>query len=140
MRHVFRPECRILRYGMIDMPDEPMSGGLQALHLTIVHHASSCTSASGPNTLNRNEMRDVQRTLQKFFETAKHLFVELGACAADFFIRETVANLRTKSSSSQDLQLDMADTAVETLLALFRVARIEQALSAGGDALLENIV
>ncbi|KAK3113045.1 Dicer-like protein 2 [Teratosphaeriaceae sp. CCFEE 6253] len=77
-------------------------------------------------------MRDVQRTLQKILETAKHLSVEFGACAADFFIRETVAFLRTESSSSQDLQLDMADTTVKPLLALFGSTRIEQACQQEG--------
>ena len=127
MRHVFRPECRILRYGMVDERDGPPSEGLRALHRAVARHASGCITIAGLDTSERNEMRDVQRTLQKFSEKAQHIFVELGACAADFFICETAAFLRTKSFSSQGVQLDVADTAVKTLLALFSDVQLEQA-------------
>lgn len=127
MRHVFRPECRILRYCINDVHDEPPSGGLQALHRTLVQHASSGVAFAEPENSKRNEKGDVQRTLKKFYDTAMHILVELGACAADFFIRETIMFLRTKSSSPQDLQLDLKDSTVDTLLAIFNGARIEQA-------------
>ncbi|OQN96096.1 hypothetical protein B0A48_18342 [Cryoendolithus antarcticus] len=128
MRHVFRPDCRILRYGINDVQDEPTSNGLRALRRVLIQHASSCVAYAKPETSKRNEKADVvQRTLKKLYETAMHILVELGACAADFFIRETIVFLRTKSSSPGDLQLDLKDSAVDTLLTTFYNARIEQA-------------
>lgn len=127
MRHVSRPECRILRYGFINMEDEFMSAGLQALHLAVTQHASSCFPVAEPDTSKRIQIGDVQRTLEKFYETAKHIFVELGACAANFFIHETVTFLRDRSSSCHDLRLDMTDSTVDTLLGLLSNAGIDQA-------------
>ncbi len=120
----------------MNIQDEPTSAGLQALDRAITQHASICAASTEPDTSNRNAFQDVQRTLRKFYDTAKHILVDLGACAADFFIRETVTCLRDKSSTSQDLRLDITHTPVNTLLTLFSSARVEQACQPEGIGLL----
>lgn len=116
----------------MDIQDKPTSAGLQALHFAISQYASVRVTIAEPDIAKCKEIGDVQRTLDKLYDTAKHILVELGACATDFFIRETITSLRDKSSTPQDLQMDMTHSTVDTILAIFSNARIEQACQREG--------
>lgn len=92
--HVSAPECRILHY----RTDAPQSDGVLAL------------AAAQEHAKTEKE----QRTLKKFYDKAQHVCTELGPSAADFFIRQTITFLRTRS----DGEFNLPDETADALLAL----------------------
>ncbi|KAJ8611904.1 hypothetical protein MRB53_037700 [Persea americana] len=125
IRHVSQPKCAVLQYR--EGSDAGMSSGIRALAVAISHHVAHPTEIIIPGSTRYDSLRAEQRTLRKFYEKSQHIFVELGASAADYFIRGTIEFLRKKLYSLSDLELDISDSTVRNILTSLDSAQVEQA-------------
>jgi ERCC4-related helicase len=115
MQHVHRPDCQVIYYQAAKLSQHNMPYHQILTHATYRNAKIPCGEKSSSG---HDPIEETHRTLQKLMTTTIHVDTELGASAAEYFLRETVKALRANSSVTREFQLDMTDTTLSRLLYL----------------------
>lgn len=139
MQHVHRPICRVINYDAAENADTLSHHGLEALRTALDRTTLSISQEmSSDPSCEQQAIQGAHLAFRKLYEKSRYVLTELGSCAANFFIRETVKTFRVQTQCPSKLQMDHPDRATELLLRMFDELRIDQVCH-GNNSKFQNI-